>query len=156
MRTISMLAAAAILSLGSASAAPARVTEEFGSAKDAEALVAKGAAYVKKVGAHKAYEEINAKAPGWVDRDLYLTVYDLEGKCLAQGANPKMVGKDLIDLRDADGKVFIKERIDLAKEKRSFWQDYRWTDPVSRKVMAKTTYCERYEGTVLCVGVYKR
>ena len=148
------LIAATALSL-SAGSAHAKM-EEFGSAKDARALVSRGVASMKKVGAQKTYEEINAKAPGWVDRDLYITVYDLDGKCMAHGTNAKMAGKDLIDLRDADGKVFIKERIDLAKEKRSFWQDYRWTDPVTRKVMAKTTYCERYEGTVLCVGVYKR
>jgi hypothetical protein len=156
MRTISMLAAAVVLSLGSASAAPARVTEEFGSAKDAEALVTKGAAYIKKVGAQKAYPEINAKAPGWIDRDLYLTIYDLDGNCLVHGQNPKMVGKSLIDLRDADGRIFIKERMDLAKSMGKFWQDYKWTDPVTRKVLAKSTYCERHDATVLCVGFYKR
>jgi cytochrome c len=150
---LSLIAAAAVtLSLGSVHAK----TEEFGSQKEAQALVAKGLAHIKKVGPQKAYEEISAKAPGWVDRDLYLTVYDLEGKCLAHGSNPKMVGKDLIDLRDADGKIFIKERMDLARSKGSFWQDYKWTDPVTRKVMAKTTYCERHQDTVLCVGVYKR
>jgi len=148
------LIAATALSL-SAGSAHAKM-EEFGSPKEAQALVAKGVAHMKKVGVEKTCAEINGKVSGWVDRDLYITVYDLDGKCLAHGTNAKMAGKDLIDLRDADGKVFIKERIDLAKEKRSFWQDYRWTDPVTRKVMAKTTYCERYEGTVLCVGVYKR
>ena len=150
------LTAAATLTLIAGSAPAHTKTEEFGSAKDARALVSRGVASMKKVGAQKTYEEINAKAPGWVDRDLYLTVYDLEGKCLAQGANPKMVGKDLIDLRDADGKPFIKERIDLAREKSSFWQDYKWTDPVTRKLMAKTTYCERQAEIILCVGVYKR
>jgi signal transduction histidine kinase len=140
------------LNLGSAHAKP----EEFGSPKEAQALVAKAVASLKKAGAQKTYEAITAKAPGFVDRDLYVTAYDLEGKCLAQGANAKMVGKDLTDLRDADGRLFIKERMELAKTKGSFWQDYKWTDPVTRKVMAKTTYCERLAETVLCVGVYKR
>jgi signal transduction histidine kinase len=150
---ISIAAAAVILTLGSASA---REKAEFGSAKDAQALVARCAAQVKKVGGQKVYDEINAKAPTWFDRDLYLTIYDLDGKCLAQGGNPKMAGKDLIDLRDADGRPFVKERIELARSKGAFWQDYKWTDPVTRKVMNKTTYCERHEATVLCVGVYKR
>ena len=150
---LSLIAAAAV-SLGLA--AVQHKTDEFGSPKEAQAIVKKGVAHIKQVGGQKAYEEISAKGPGWVDRDLYLTVYDLEGKCLAHGANPKMVGKDLIDLRDADGKIFIKERMDFAKSKGSFWQDYKWTDPVTRKVMAKTTYCERLQDTVLCVGIYKR
>jgi cytochrome c len=130
--------------------------EEFGSPKEAQAIVKKGVARIKSIGAQRAYEEISAKAPAFVDRDLYLTVYDLEGKCLAHGSNPKMAGKDLIDLRDADGKTFIKERMDLARSKGSFWQDYKWTDPVTRAVMAKATYCERLQDTVLCVGIYKR
>jgi hypothetical protein len=145
------LAAVLILSVGSA---PAKA--EFGTPKEAEALVAKGVAYIKKVGAKRAYEEINAKAPGWTDRDLYLTIYDLDGKCLVHGTNARMVGKDLIDLRDSDGRIFIKERMDLARSKGSFWQDYKWTDPLTRKVVPKTTYCERHDETVLCVGVYKR
>jgi signal transduction histidine kinase len=148
---LSLIALALTLNLGSAHAKP----QEFGTPKEAQALVAKGVASIKKIGAQKTYDEVNAKAPGWVDRDLYLTVYDLDGKCLAQGANPKMVGKDLVDLRDADGRPFIKERMDLAKAKASFWQDYKWTDPVTRKVAAKTTYCERHADTVICVGVYK-
>ncbi len=157
MSTLS-IAAMVILGLGASpaklGASPAR--GEFGTAKEAEALVAKGVAYVKKAGVAKAYEEINGKAPGWIDRDLYLTIYDLDGKCLVHGQNPKMVGKDLIDLRDADGRTFIKERMELARSKGNFWQDYKWTDPVTRKVLDKSTYCERHGETVLCVGVYKR
>jgi hypothetical protein len=147
-----IVAAALSLNLGASHGK----TEEFGSRKEAEALVAKGVTSFKKVGVQKTIDEINAKAPGWVDRDLYITVYDLEGKCLAHGTNAKMAGKDLIDLRDADGRIFIKDRMDLAKAKTSFWQDYKWTDPVTRKVVAKTTYCERHSDLVLCVGVYKR
>jgi signal transduction histidine kinase len=146
-----LVATALVLNLGSTSA-----KSEFGSPKDAQALVAKGVASVKSIGAQKTFAAINAGGQGWVDRDLYLTVYDLEGKCLAHGTNAKMAGKDLIDLRDADGRTFIKERMELAKGKGTFWQDYKWTDPVTRKVMAKTTYCERQAETVLCVGVYKR
>jgi signal transduction histidine kinase len=149
---LSLVALAVTLTLGTAHAKQA----EFGSPKDAQALVGKASASIKKVGAQKTFDEINAKAPALVDRDLYVTAYDLEGKCLAQGGNAKMAGKDLIDLRDADGKLFVKERVELAKTKASFWQDYKWTDPVTRKVTAKTTYCERHADTVLCVGVYKR
>jgi hypothetical protein len=147
-----IVAAALSLNLGTSHAK----TEEFGSPKDAQALVAKGFVSIKKVGAQKTFDEINAKAPGWVDRDLYVTAYDLNGKCLAQGGNAKMAGKDLIDLRDADGRLFVKERVELARTKGSFWQDYKWTDPVTRKLMAKTTYCERQAEIILCVGVYKR
>jgi cytochrome c len=130
--------------------------EEFGSAKEAEAMVVKAVAHIKAMGAEKAYQDFTAKAPAFVDRDLYVVVYDLTGRVLAHGLNPKMVGKDLIDLKDPDGKQFVKERVELARTKTAFWHDYKFTDPVSRKVLPKSTYCQRVESTAVCVGIYKR
>jgi hypothetical protein len=36
--------------------------------------------------------------------ELYRVVHGLDGKCLAHGANPKQISRDLIDLTDVDGK----------------------------------------------------
>ena len=49
-----------------------------------------------------------------------------------------MVGKDLIDLKDVDGKEFVRERVALGKSKPSFWQDYKFTNPVSKKIEPKS------------------
>jgi cytochrome c len=130
--------------------------EEFGTAREAEAMVDRGVARIKAVGSERAYADFTDKAPGFVDRDLYVVVYDLEGRVLAHGQNPKMVGKDLIDLRDADGKAWVKERVELARGKGKFWHDYKFTDPLTKKVLPKSTYCERVESTAVCVGIYKR
>jgi signal transduction histidine kinase len=75
---------------------------------------------------------------------------------LAHGQNPKMVGKDLMELRDADGKSFIRERMELAQKKPSFWQDYSFVDPMTKSILPKRMYCERLDETVVCAGVYKR
>lgn len=73
----------------------------------------------------------------------------------AHGANIKMVGKNLIDLKDVDGKAFVKERVELAASKGSFWQDYKFTNPENKKIEPKRMYCERYEDMAICGGVYK-
>jgi cytochrome c len=135
-------------------AAPAK--EEFGTAKQAEAMVAKAVAHAKKVGNEKAYQDFTNKVAPFVDRDLYVVVYDLAGKVHAHGQNPKMVGKDLIDLLDPDGKAFVKERVELGKTKNKFWHDYKWTDPLTKKPLAKSTYCEKHEAVLFCAGIYKR
>jgi len=119
-------------------------------------MVSKAVAHAKKVGTAKAYQDFTDKLPAFVDRDLYIMVYDMNGWVLAHGQNPKMVGKDLIDLRDPDGKAFVKERVELGKTKDKFWHDYRWTDPITKKVLAKAAYCERHEGVLFCSGIYKR
>ena len=146
-----------LLALATASffSAGALAADEFATPKEAEAMVAKAAAAVAADRA-AAFKEITGKDKKWVDRDLYPVVYDMSGKCLAHGQNEKQVGKDLIDLADADGKEFIKERVALAKSKGKFWQDYKFTDPVTKKVLPKSAYCEKAGDNIVCAGVYKR
>ena len=124
--------------------------------KEAEAMVKKGVSFIKANGKDKSYTEITSKQSQFKDRDLYLVVYGLDGKVWAHGANEKMVGRVLIDLKDVDGKEFVKERVELGKSKANFWQDYKFTNPVTKKVEPKSMYCERLDDTVVCGGVYKQ
>jgi len=150
MKTASLLVASLIAMSGVAQAA-----DEFASPKEAEAMVVKVVASLKANRA-QTLTEITAKESKWNDRDLYPTVMDLHGKVLAHGQNPKMVDKDLIDFKDPDGKAFYKERMELAASKGKFWQDYKFTDPLSKKVLPKQAYCEKTGDVVVCAGVYKR
>ncbi len=147
---VMMAMAAAALAGGVAWAA------ENATAKEAEAMVKKGVAYIKANGKEKGYAEINSKSGQFRDRDLYLTVFGFEGVTRAHAVNEKMVGKTLIDLKDTDGKEFYRERLELAKTKGSFWQDYKFANPVTKKVEPKSAYCERLEDSVVCGGIYKQ
>ncbi len=123
---------------------------------EALAMVKKGVAFIKANGVDKGYTSISDKAGPFTDRDLYLVVYGLDGKCLAHGANPKQIGRDLMDLTDVDGKYFVKERVALAKSKPAgFWQEYKFTNPVTKKVEPKVMYCEKLGETAVCGGVYQ-
>lgn len=124
--------------------------------EDAISMVQKGVAHVKSAGKDKAYTEFTDKGNAtWRKDDLYLVVYGLDGTVHAHGANAKMVGKNLIELKDIDGKLFVKERVDMAKTKASFWQDYKFTNPESKKIEPKQMYCEKLDDTVVCGGIYK-
>lgn len=125
------------------------------SAAEATAMVKKGVAFLKANGKEKGYAEISNKSGQFTDRDLYLVVYGLDGTVHAHGANGKMIGKNLIELKDIDGKPFVKERVELAKTKGTFWQDYKFTNPVDKKIEPKSMYCEKLEDTVVCGGIYK-
>ncbi len=129
---------------------------EFGTAAEAEAMVKKAAASIKANGKEKGFAEISNPQGPFKDRDLYVVVYDLNGKCLAHGQNPKMAGKDMIELRDPDGKAFVKERVDLAKTKDKFWQDYKFTNPVTKKVEPKAMYIEKHGDLLIGSGIYKK
>jgi signal transduction histidine kinase len=135
--------------LGASHAATGGATEA-----DATAMVKKGVAFIKANPKDKAYAEITNKAGPFHHEDLYLTVYSMEGVVLAHGANEKMVGKNLLALKDIDGKAFVQERVELAKSKPSFWQDYKFTNPETKKIEPKRMYCERLDETVVCGGIY--
>ncbi|MGE5094274.1 MAG: cache domain-containing protein [Betaproteobacteria bacterium] len=151
MKAISMMFAGLLLALGMGSAAAA----DHGSAAEATAMVSKAIDYMKKNGRDKAYAEINNPKGQFVDRDLYVVVYDLNGKVMAHGSNAKMIGKELIDMRDTDGKYFVKERVEIAKGKGSGWQDYKFMNPVSRKIEPKSMFLQRYEDVIVGCGIYK-
>lgn len=121
---------------------------------ETEFMVKRAVSFIKMQGESGAYSEISNRAGRFVDRDLYVVVYTMEGRVLAHGANSKMIGKTLIDLTDIDGKTFIKERIELAKTKTSFWQTYKFTNPENKRIEPKLTYCERLNQTIVCGGFY--
>lgn len=146
----------AMLSMAGAllTALPA-MAAEHGSRDEAVAMVKKATAYIKANGADKAYEEITS-GKMFKDRDLYVIVYDLNGKNLAHGANAKLVGKDLLNLKDPDGFPLIQKFIELAKGKGSGWvEGYKFMNPVAQKMESKAMYLEKLGDTLVGCGVYK-
>jgi cytochrome c len=131
--------------------------EERGSAAEASALVKKAVAYVKANGKEKAFAEFNNPKGQFVDRNLYIFVYDLKGTSLAigNGNSAKMVGKDLSDMRDADGTYIIKGLIAVANTKGSGWFDYKWPNPVTKAIEAKSSYVEKLDDIMIGCGTYK-
>ncbi len=137
------------------SAAAAVAAEQRVTVKEAEAMVKKGVSYIQANPRAKAMADITDKKGQFVDRELYLTVYKLDGTALAHGANEKFVGKNMIDLRDAEGKEHIRERMELAKTKTNFWHDFKFINPVNKKMEPKSMYCERAAELIVCGGIYK-
>lgn len=125
------------------------------SQKEAKALVEKAAAYVKANGKDAALKEFS-KANGQFDKgDLYVFAYDMSATIVAHPKNPKLIGKNLMDVPDTDGKLFRKEIVETAKSKGSGWVDYKYLNPETKKVEAKTTYVLKVGDLVLCCGTYK-
>lgn len=139
--------AATLLPLPAAAAARATKAE-------AEALVAKAVSFLKANGPEKAYDAFT-NSPAFKDRELYVIVYDLTGKNLAHGANPKLVGKDLIGLKDPDGKLLNQILVDLAKQKGKGWsEEFKFRNPVTNELQRRTVYVERVGETFVGAGVF--
>ena len=127
-----------------------------GTADEAKAMVEKAAALLKDAGAEKAFAAFNDPAnKDFHDRDLYIFVRSMDGNTVAHGANKGMIGHTSLDLKDADGKLYNKEMIDLATSKGSGWVDYRWVNPVSKKIEPKSSFVEQVGDYVIGAGFYK-
>lgn len=127
---------------------------DAGTKDEATAMTKKAIGFLKTNGADKAYAEISNPKGQFVDRDLYVVVYDMNGKCLAHGANTKMIGRDLIDNKDVDGKEFMKERVEMMKKQASGWQDYKFRNPTTNQIEPKSMYIERVNDVIVGCGVY--
>jgi len=127
-----------------------------GTPKEAQQMVKKAMDYIKANGKEKGLAAISDKKGPFVDRDLYVTVYDFNGKCLAHGFNSALIGKDLIGMRDSEGKFYVKERVEMAKKSSSFWLDYKFTNPTSKKIEQKSMYSEVMDDLIVACGVYKQ
>jgi signal transduction histidine kinase len=126
-----------------------------GTAKEAKAMVVKAVAFYKSVGQEQAFAEFNNTKGKFVDGDLYIWVGTLNAKVIAHGANKALIGKDLYNLKDSDGKQFMKDIVDTAKAKGSGWVDYKWTNPVSKKIEHKSVYLQKVDDKVFVCGFYK-
>ena len=126
-----------------------------GTPGEAKNLVSKATAYVKSKGKAAAIKAFNSPTGGFIDRDLYIFAVDLGGMTLANGGNPKLVGKSMMPVRDPQNKYFIKEMIEVAKTKGSGWVDYKWTNPVTKQLLDKTSYVQMVEDMVIGCGAYK-
>ncbi|RJR40204.1 MAG: histidine kinase [Deltaproteobacteria bacterium] len=129
---------------------------DAGAKEEAVAMVKKGIDYIKANGRAKAFAEFTNPQGKFRDRSLYLVVSDMNAKILAHGQNKDLVGMNMMDYKDVDGKEVMKERVALMKAHKTAWQNYKFINPATNKIEPKQMYLERYEDLVIACGVYKK
>lgn len=122
--------------------------------KDAMALAEKGAQFVRAHGRAEMIARINSRDPEFNQGALYLAMRDLNGITVAHPTTA-LIGKNLLEVPDADGKLFRQEMLALARGPGRGWVDYKFRNPESGKVEAKRTYVLRVEDIALEAGIYK-
>ncbi len=123
--------------------------------KEATTMVDKAVAFATANGKDKLISEVNAKNPDFVQGELYIVVYGLDGMRLAHPLNAKLIGKSVLDIADVDGKEYGKEMVSLAKDKGKGWVDYKFKNPSTNKVEKKSSYVVRAGDVFVMAGIYK-
>jgi cytochrome c len=129
---------------------------EYGSKDEAVAMVKRVEDMFASAGAETTFKAVSDKSTAsFHDRDLYPFIYDLSGRCVAHGARPALIGKNLLDLKDQDGKYLIREMVSIARGPGSGWVNYKWPNPISNKIEDKASYVEKMGDYFVGVGVYR-
>lgn len=128
---------------------------EHGTPDEAKEMVKKAVQFAKANGKDALLKEVSNSKGKFVDRDLYISVYDSNGVVLAHGVNPKLIGKDVSSLNDVDGKYFMRDILAQAKANGKGTTDYKWPHPDTKQYQAKSAYYETVDGVIVSCGYYK-
>ena len=154
-----------LVGLGCLASGPSGAAEASTEA-EAVALVQLAQAYLQEHGLAKATAEFNrmdspfnVASPINQKGDLYIWSIDSKGLQIIHGKNPKVQGKNIIDMRDVDGVFLIRELMaQCYSPAGKGWVSYRWMHPITRATEPKRGYVERVPDMDLCIGsgVYRR
>jgi signal transduction histidine kinase len=133
---------------------PASRAADQATPEEAKALAERAAIHFKEVGPEKARVDFNDANGGFVDRELFVVVYNPDHKIVGSYGVPVLHDKDATTLKDVTGKEFGKEIIALAKAQGSGWVEYRMTNPVTKKVGVKRSWVIGLDDYVLFVGAF--
>ncbi len=155
MKKLAFIALTAIITLCFAGVAGAG---ESATKEECVAKVKEAAALAEKEGLDAAVKKIQDKNSGFVWKDTYVFCQNIEtGVIVAHPIKPKLVGKMLKGLKDINGKMFVIEYINMAKDKGEGWVDYMWPKPGEKESSLKTTYVYKVPGqnVLMGAGIYK-
>lgn len=109
-----------------------------------EDVVNRAAALVAERG-QDAFSQLRDKTGPYLFLDTYVFVNRPDGVEVVNPAQPSLEGKNLMDLKDINGKFVAREYIGLAMTNGSGWVDYYWYKPGQNDPTRKHTYVRKVQ-----------
>jgi methyl-accepting chemotaxis protein len=122
---------------------------------DAQEMVEKAYAYIKTNGKTKAFAAFHNPRGEFIKGELFIFAQDFHGVILAYGGNTAMVGQNLYESKDVNGKYLGKGMIDIAKKQGNGWYEYHFLNPHTNTVQPKITYIQKVDDYYVACGIYK-
>ena len=126
--------------------------------QEAEALVRRAAEFLHTHDEATALAAFDDPNGAFRDGDLYVYVMDAtdpELTMLAHGSNPGLIGVPQRRIVDADGKDFHGQTVAIANTVGEGWVDYKWPNPVTKKIAQKSSFILKDGGLIIVAGVYE-
>jgi cytochrome c len=142
----------AVISAGLAAGTPASAR----TAEEVQALATRAVAHIHDVGRDQAFADFSRPDGGFVDGELYIFCQDISGVVVAHGGNPKIVGRNMADVRGPDGRLSNVEINRLGLTRGSGWLEFRWPNPATKRIELKSAFVLKVDDSTVCgSGYYK-
>jgi signal transduction histidine kinase len=92
-----------------------------------------------------AFSQLRDKTGPFVFMDTYVFVVTPDGTELVNPAQPSLEGRNILNLRDVEGKAVVREEIAAAMKDGSAWVDIYWYKPGSNTPARKQTYVRKVQ-----------
>ncbi len=123
--------------------------------EEAVAMVKKAVAYYKANGREKALVAFSDQQGQFRDRELFLIVLDPKGVAVAHTALKKMIGANIMELKDVNGVMIIKSFFKAVEKTGSGWSDeYVFINPATQQMEPKRTYVEKVDDLLIACGYH--
>jgi signal transduction histidine kinase len=109
-----------------------------------EDVVNRAAAIVEKEG-EGAFAELRDKTGPFVFMDTYVFVTSPDGTELVNPSQPSLEDKNIMDVRDLNGKQLVRDYVNAAMQQGSAWVDYYWYKPGQNTPAPKHTYVRKVQ-----------
>ncbi|WP_299708012.1 cache domain-containing protein [uncultured Pontibacter sp.] len=105
-------------------------------------MVQKAVGEIEKRG-RAAFEQFHDPASPYRAKDAYVFVLDPKGVELVNPAFRNLEGRNLMDLKDTEGKYLVREMFKAVEASDSGWVDYMWPKPGENVSTQKSTYVSK-------------
>lgn len=127
-----------------------------GTPLEAKALAEKAAAHLATVGPGKAFNDFMTPGPAYMPYDLYVFTFDGAGRMWVNGRFPGMIGSNITEASDSNGRRFLLDAMRRAAVAGAAWVEYQWYNPCTGTVMPKSTHIIKAGEFFIGVGAYGR
>ena len=123
--------------------------------EEAVAMVKNAIAFYKANGKEKSFATFSDQSSQFRDRELFMIVLDSKGTVLAHTALKRMIGNNIMDLKDTSGVEIIRSFYKAVEKSNSGWSaEYVFINPSLQKMEPKLTYVEKFDDILFACGYH--
>ncbi len=111
-----------------------------GTADQARQLVFDALVHLRSAGFDQAVRDFHDPHGGFIDRDMYIFIFDRRGYYVVHGAMPEKDRTDLRAIPGLDAENLIADAWEACDQDQGGWVNYTITNPITRDVQAKISY----------------